>query len=109
MRTWARLPTSRHRQRQFFGFLYVRGDIALFGASQHGRSIKWADQWLAVGVRAALALPMFLAFPAWHWRRAITRCRWRRGVCGDSGDYLRASPDRCPECGTAPAAAMVQP
>jgi hypothetical protein len=49
--------------------------------------------WLAAIV--FLVLPMF-----WIWARMGQQSRTRRGSCRRCGYDLRASKDRCPECGT---------
>jgi hypothetical protein len=47
---------------------------------------------------------LFALYPAWYaarWRRAIKRSRQiRAGRCQQCGYDLRASKDRCPECGS---------
>jgi hypothetical protein len=50
-----------------------------------------------------LSAPIFLfaLMPAWQVRRSlIVRKRRRESRCGVCGYDLRATPDRCPECGT---------
>ena len=53
---------------------------------------------------------LLLAIPPALWLRAAARRRRSRrlGHCGSCGYDLRATPDRCPECGTVPANATVE-
>jgi hypothetical protein len=49
---------------------------------------------------APAALLPLLVIPAWLVRERRRRWRERRGLCVDCGYDVRATPGRCPECGT---------
>jgi hypothetical protein len=52
---------------------------------------------------AALPSALFVALPSIWLRRAyLKRRRWTEQSCSTCGYDLRATPDRCPECGTVP-------
>jgi hypothetical protein len=87
---------ERHGARHLAGFWfheeqsrYVYPDGASSGTSRYV-VVPWWFLCLASGV-----------CPAW-WvlRRCKTRSARRRGACHVCGYDLRASPERCPECGT---------
>ena len=60
---------------------------------------SWRERWTAIPYYALFLLWAILpARTALGWRRL--RKRVRRGLCPACGYDLRASPERCPECGT---------
>jgi hypothetical protein len=79
---------SRH------GFAGVWEPASAGWALQRGVSVPW---WFFVAVFAISPLRSFI--------RLWTRRDWPEKACRRCGYDLRATPGRCPECGTAPAAA----
>jgi hypothetical protein len=81
--------------------------FAGFGGFSHGAS----DPWYSYSIRG-LCVPhwfpalLFAILPALRLRSILrTRRRHRSGLCPHCGYDLRATPDRCPECGHVPQAA----
>jgi hypothetical protein len=85
-----RTPSST---RYWLGLTYVRGQLtAPDGSARPYTAVRVAYPWL-------LALPAFITLAS---LRSYLRRRRRiaRGQCAHCGYDLRASRDRCPECGT---------
>jgi len=74
----------------------------------HHGFAAWHKQWSSTHAQYAIALPLWfvvlvtLVLPLLATRAAIRRHRnARRGRCARCGYDLRATPERCPECGSA--------
>jgi hypothetical protein len=94
---------------RFAGFDTTEIDAATyFESGIPGKDWDWRGRcvavphWTPIAVLLAPATWMLLG----HLRR---RRRAGAGLCGTCGYDLRASPDRCPECGTAAASAVAAP
>ena len=84
------------------------GDQPVWGGFKYGRFTTRdprrprprADGWQVVVPYWAITAVTAVAPAAWtwHWRRR--RRHHRAGLCPACGYYLRATPGRCPECGT---------
>jgi hypothetical protein len=79
-----RTPTPEWAMHNFLGFGYTKpGEARMYGII--------VPYWFA-----ALALA---SLPACWLIRNTARSRAREGICRSCGYDLRATPDRCPECG----------
>ena len=119
---YAPAPPARERPwRAYWGWGVLRsGDIAawqppaksLFNRlgfhrlDQRARYTVWPDDhFTGVMVPAWLCAALLAAPPlAWFRRQVRDRRRHKKGLCPACGYDLRATPDKCPECGHAPAA-----
>jgi hypothetical protein len=79
------------------GFRYWEANVSVVGLRwQMGVRVVFLPYWAAVVTLAVLPV---VRLGLSHRRRG----RWQTGLCPSCGYDLRATPDRCPECGAVPA------
>jgi hypothetical protein len=85
------------------GLARADGDLGLLARS-------WGTQWFRIlAVPHWLLAVAFAALPLGRWWRWMRRRRRRPSACASCGYDLRATPERCPECGTVPNAQPATP
>jgi hypothetical protein len=84
-----------------FGFDFYderpAADNVMFRAGTLSFRVMFVPLWAPIVLTGALPL-------LWIRRTLYRRAARRRGLCPQCGYDLRATPERCPECGAAPAA-----
>jgi len=99
-----------HRETSILGFTAERGFWQGPFSSGFGDSLQWSAYERAFEVPHWSIALLTAILPALTLRRTwLRRRRSRAGLCHRCGYDLRASPDRCPECGAAPTAAADSP
>jgi hypothetical protein len=108
--SWYATPSTAHR---FLGFgmysgtqyswpEYLYPGVPMPSSQADPRF--WRDKYVALAVPYWAVMAIFIVLTLWLNAKR-PRFEWRRkiGFCSSCGYDLRATPDRCPECGTIPA------
>jgi hypothetical protein len=88
------MEIAAYRSWRRIGFAYDPNRLEAYSNNQIAYSSNrfYFPHWLPAA--------MFALHPAVHlWRRRVTRRRMASNICVACGYDLRATPDRCPECG----------
>jgi hypothetical protein len=96
---WEKLNTRVKEQSGAAGFRYAKGIYSY--TSTPGNTPLVANRFAVLTAPLWLPLAAALVLPvAWLTRRAVRGRRRAAGRCVTCGYDLRATPARCPECGT---------
>ena len=106
---WIYLPRSgKHVDwivrppRRIIDEAYGQGAAGAVGFA-FGRAASWQTSVTAIGVPCWFVVLLSSVLPGTHYlRRRRRRHRAARNRCQTCGYDLRATPDRCPECGVVP-------
>jgi hypothetical protein len=82
-----------------FCFIYGSGPYRRLNPLPQGMSYPPIQRFCEILVPLWFVMLLCAAFPVWRWVIAPRRSRKPPGCCSICGYDLRATPDRCPECG----------
>jgi hypothetical protein len=109
-KSWGQPPSERRLNRRFADVTMTWSDVEVFQSPEHLLLIEYQFKWLRwrglamrfcarTGVVAGVSFGSIVLLQSLlHWRRRILLARI--GHCRKCGYDLRATPQRCPECGT---------
>jgi hypothetical protein len=98
------VATPRPREHHLLGFTWARGAMGKVVVRSTDNNF-WTPPFWILGVPHWFLALLTIALPLrWLWRRLTTAQRRRSNLCPICGYDLRATPDRCPECGKSTAA-----
>ena len=100
---WHPTPVDRGKiAGESYNYLYWTRGHRFAGFAAARMSVPDERDYLLITVPHWFVALLFSGCPTWWWIKR--RVRYGPGLCQRCGYDLRATPDRCPECGTVSAA-----